>query len=150
MAPKLAGHGLQLLGYALIFIGLGVVAAVLLVAASYPAVPMWAFALGALAAGAPLMIAGGRINSRGRGQVLGVSPEHAAGEYREQNLLMVLYLGLLLLQGILVAAPLFARATGLVYPSDAFITVWLFASMLTLPNRLLPYRFAPPRIGKHK
>jgi hypothetical protein len=132
MAPKLAGHGLQLLGYALVFLGLGAVAAMFFAAGSYPTIPLWAFVSGALAVAVPLMIAGGRVNSRGRARVLGVSPEQAEREYRDGNWLLLVYLGLLGLQGGLVAAPLFARATGFVHPSDTFVTVWIVVWMFIL------------------
>lgn len=132
MRLKLAGHGLQLAGYALTFLGLGVVVAALAVSGSYPTVPLWMFLLGAVAIAAPMMIAGGRINSRGRGLVLDQSPEQADREYREGNLLLFLYVVFLMLHGLVVAAPVFARATGLVYPSDTFIKVWIYSSMLTL------------------
>jgi hypothetical protein len=130
MPPKPAGHALQLLGDALVFLGLGVVTAAVFVAGSYPAVPLWVFVSGAVALGAPLMVAGGRIDSRGRGLVLGMSPERAAGEYRVQAVLMALYLGFLWLLGSLAAAPVFVRATGLAYPSDTFVLTWLVGWVL--------------------
>jgi hypothetical protein len=130
MAPKLAGHALQLLGYALVFLGLAAAAVLLFASGRYPAAPMWAFVSGAVVCGAPMMIAGGRINSVGRGLVLGMSPGRAARQYRVQTVLMALYLGFLWLLGGLAAAPVFVRATGLAYPSDTFFSVWLAAWVL--------------------
>src|SRR5262245_52074412 len=101
MAPKLAGHTRQLAGYALVFLGLAVATGILFASGRYPAVPMWEFVLAAVVLGAPLMIAGGRLNARGRGQVLGVSRECAAEEYRQQNVVLAAYLGFLFAHGAL-------------------------------------------------
>jgi hypothetical protein len=132
MRLKLAGHGLQLAGFALTFLGLGAALAVIFASSTYPTIPFWAFAVGAVVVAAPLMIAGGRINKRGRGLVLDMSPEEADREYQTGNLLLFVYIVFLMMHGFIVAAPLFVRATGLVYPSDTFVKVWIYASMLTL------------------
>jgi hypothetical protein len=132
MRSKLAGHALQLLGYMLTFLGLGVSAAAFLLAGNYPTVPLWVFVTAAVVIGAPMMIAGGRIDGRGRGWVLGQSPERAAREYREKTVLMAFFLGFILAHSALVTAPLFARTAGLLNLSDAFIKVWLVGSLLIL------------------
>jgi hypothetical protein len=128
----LAGHVRQLFGYALVFLGLGVAAGVFLTAGRYPTVPLWWFVSVAVVLGAPLMIAGGRLNARGRGQVMDIMPESATEEYHRQNVLMAAYLGFILAQGFLVATPVLARGTGLVFPSDTFVSVWVVVSMLAL------------------
>lgn len=127
-----AGHALQLAGTGLVFLGLAVVVAALVVAGRYPTVPLGAFVAGALAAGAPLMIAGGRLNGRGRGLVLGRSPDEAAREYRDSTTLLAFYLLFLWTLGAIVAAPVFARATGLIHPTDTFTRVWITSWMLAL------------------
>ena len=127
MAPKLAGHVLQLVGYALVFLGLGVAAAAMFLAASFHGVPFWVFVLAAVAFGAPLMVAGGRANSVGRGLVLGMPPGDAAREYRRGTVLLAVYLAVLLLQGAWVAAPLALCGAGLVDPSDPFVLTWVTA-----------------------
>lgn len=132
MTSKLAGHGLQLLGHALVFLGLGVAAGALFVATSYPTVPLWAFVSGGTALGGPIMIVGGRINGRGRGIVIGMAPGDAAREYRVQTIVLALYLGFLWLHGAVVAAPLFVCWTGLVRPHDPFVLAWIVTSMLAL------------------
>jgi hypothetical protein len=82
--------------------------------------------------GAPLMIAGGRIDSVGRGRVLDQSPEEAARAYREKTILMALHLTLTGILTAFVVAPLLVRATGLAYPSDTFVKVWSIGWLLTL------------------
>ena len=130
MAPKLGGHVLQLVGFALVFLGLSVVAVAMFLATSFHAVPFWVFVLVAVAFGAPLMVAGGRANSVGRGLVLGMPPEEAAREYRRGVALLAVYLALLLLQGVWVAAPLVLCGAGLTRPSDPVVLTWVTASML--------------------
>lgn len=132
MRSKLAGHALQLLGYTLTFLGLGVAAAALFLAGNYPTVPLWVFLATGVAIGAPLMIMGGRIDSRGRGRVLDQSPEEAAREYREKAVLMALHLALTGILTAFVIAPLIVRATGLAYPSDTFVKTWIIGWLLTL------------------
>jgi hypothetical protein len=132
MSSKLAGHGLQLSGHLLCFGGLAAAAAVIFVAGNHPSIPMWWFAAGAAALGAPLMIAGGRINLRGRRLVLNQSPEEAAGDHFESTTLLALFLAFLWLHGLWIAAPMFLRATGLGHPSDAFVSVWIVGWTLTL------------------
>ena len=132
MQSKLAGHALQVLGYAFTFLGLGVAAAAFLMAGNYPTIPLWVFVTTAVGIGAPLMIAGGRIDGRGRGRVVGQSPERAAREYREKTMLMALYIVFILALAVLVIAPLFSRTTGSLNLSDAFVKVWLAGSLLIL------------------
>jgi Na+-driven multidrug efflux pump len=132
MRAKLRGHGLQFLGSSLVFLGLAVVIAALVIAGRHPAVPLWAFVAGGGAVAAPLMVAGGRINGRGRGRVLGQSSEQAAREYRTTTTLMALHLGLTFLLVAFITAPLFARALGLVNVGDAFVKAWVIGWMLTL------------------
>jgi hypothetical protein len=127
MPPKLAGHVFQLAGYALVFLGLGVAAGAVLLAGSYPGVPLWAFVLVGAPLGVPLMIAGGRVNSIGRGRVLGMSPGEAAREYRLGTALLGVYLAVLLLQGAWVAAPVFLREAGHANPGDPLVLVWVTA-----------------------
>jgi hypothetical protein len=130
MPPRLAGHALQLLGHALVFLGLAAAAAALFAAGNHPTVPTWAFAAVGVAVGTPVMIAGGRINNRGRALVLGLTPARAAREYRLQVVLLALYIAFLWLHGAWVAAPLFVRGTGLADPADSFVSVWVVAWML--------------------
>jgi hypothetical protein len=132
MRSKLAGHALQLLGYTLTFLGLGVAVVALFLAGNYPTVPLWVFLAAGVAVGAPLMIAGGRIDGRGRGRVLELSPEEAAREYTEKTLLTALHLGLGFLLTALVIAPVLLQATGWVHPSDVFTKVWIIGWMLAL------------------
>jgi hypothetical protein len=132
MKSRLAGHALQLLGYLLTFLGLGVVAAALFIAGNHPSVPLWVFLAAAVAIGAPLMIAGGRIDSRGRGRVLDQTPEEATAHYRQTTVLMALHLGMGFLLAAFVIAPLLLRATGWVHPSDAFTRMWIVGWLLTL------------------
>ena len=132
MSTRLGGHGLQLLGFAVVFQGLACVAAALFTASRYPAVPTWAFALGGAVLGVPLMIAGGRVNAWGRGQVLGVTPETAREEYHRQNVLLAAYLGILLAQSALVASPLLLCAVGLASPTDPLVSGWVVGWMLVL------------------
>jgi len=130
MPPKLAGHALQLLGYSLTFLGLAVVVVALFAAGSYPGVSLWVFVSGGIVVGAPLMIAGGRIDSRGRELVLGMSPEEAVREYRQGVVLLAVYLAVLLLQGFWVAAPMFLCVFGLAQPGDPFVSVWIVTWVL--------------------
>ncbi len=95
MPPKLTGHLLQLLGHALVFLGLGFAFLAMVIATNYYSVPFWVFVLAAIAIGAPVMVAGGRINSVGRGLVLGISAEEATKEYRRGTVLLGVYLGVL-------------------------------------------------------
>ena len=132
MRSKLAGHAMELLGFALIFLGLGLATAVLFISGKHPEVPFWQFVVGALVVGVPTMIAGGRINSRGRGRVLGMSPESAAREYHEGNVLLAFYLGFVMLHGLFIAWPMFVCATGLLHPRDPFVRGWIVATMLIL------------------
>lgn len=129
MRSKLAGHGLQLAGYALTFLGLGAAAVVIAIAGNQPTIPFWAFVLGAMVIGAPLMIAGGRINSRGRMRVLDQTPEQASREYQQGTRILAVYIGILLLQGFIVALPLFLRAAGFVLVSDPALTWWIAMTM---------------------
>jgi hypothetical protein len=130
MPPKLTGHALQLAGHGLVFLGLGVAAAAMFASGNHPAVPTWAFVAAGVGLGAPLMIAGGRIDSRGRGLVLGQSRELAAREYRQSTVLLALYLGFLWLLGSLCAVPVFFIAAGWVQPDGVFVKLWLAAWVL--------------------
>lgn len=130
MAPRFAGHALQLLGYSLSFLGLAAVVLALLAAGRFPGVSLGVFVAGGVVVGAPLMIAGGRIDCRGRALVLGLSPEDAAREYRQGVVLLAVYLAILLGQGFWVAAPVFLCALGLARPGDPFVSVWVVAWML--------------------
>lgn len=132
MRSRLAGHARQLLGYALVFLGLAVVTAALFVAGNHPTIPLWVFVAGSTAIGAPLMIAGSRINARGRGLVLNQSPEQAAAQYRQTTALLALHLGMGLLLTAFVIAPLLLRATGWVHPGDVFTRVWITAWLFAL------------------
>jgi hypothetical protein len=129
MVPKLAGHVLQLVGYALVFLGLAVTAVAMFLATTLPGVPFWVFVLVAVVLGAPMMVTGGRANSLGRGLVLGVPPEEAAREYRRGTVLLAVYLALLLLQGAWVAAPLVLCGARLADPSDPLVLTWVTAWM---------------------
>jgi hypothetical protein len=126
MPPKLTGHLLQLTGFSLVFLGLGAVVAVVFLAGSFPAVPFWAFVLAAFALGAPLMVAGGRVSSAGRGRVLGMTPVEAAQEYHRGTVVLAAYLAVLLLQGAWVAAPLVLFGPG------PFVLAWITVWMLVL------------------
>lgn len=132
MRSKLAGHAQQLLGYSIVFLGLAVVTAALFVAGNYPTIPLWVFVAGSTVIEAPLMIAGGRIDARGRGLVLDQSPQQAATQYRQTTVLMALYLGMGVLLTAFVIAPLLLRATGWVHPSDTFVRVWIIGWLMTL------------------
>jgi hypothetical protein len=132
MKSRLAGHALQLLGYTLTFLGLGVVAAALFLAGNHPSVPLWVFLAAGAAIGAPLMIAGGRIDSRGRGRVLNQTPEEAAAHYRQTTVLLALHLGMGFLLTAFVIAPLLLRATGWVHPSDDLTRIWIIGWLLAL------------------
>jgi hypothetical protein len=132
MARRLAGHGLQLLGYTLTFAGLGVAGTALLLAGNYPTVSLWVFVAVGVAVGAPLMVAGGRVDARGRGYVLGQSHEQAAAHHRRTTILMALHLGMGLLLTAFVIAPLLLRATDWAHPSDDLIRYWIIGWMLTL------------------
>jgi hypothetical protein len=132
MRSRLAGHVRQLIGYALVFLGLAVVTAALFVAGSHPTIPLWVFVAGSTAIGAPLMIAGSRIDARGRGLVLDQSPEQAAAQYRQTTVLMAIHLGVGFLLTAFVIAPLLLRATGWIHPSDVFNRVWITGWLLIL------------------
>ncbi|AMV26881.1 hypothetical protein VT84_20945 [Gemmata sp. SH-PL17] len=129
MPPKLTGHLLQLLGHALVFLGLGFALLAMVLATNYYSVPFWVFVLAAIAVGAPMMVTGGRINSIGRGFVLGMSPEEATSEYRRGTALLGVYLGVLLLQGAWVAAPLTLCSAGFTTPSHPLVLTWIIAWM---------------------
>lgn len=47
------------MGYALVFLSLGVTMAAVFLAGDLPGVPFWAFVVAAVAVSAPLMVAGG-------------------------------------------------------------------------------------------
>ncbi len=129
MPPKLTGHLLQLLGHALVFLGLGFALLAMVLATNYYSVPFWMFVLAAIAIGAPVMVAGGRINSVGRGLVLGISAEEATKEYRRGTILLGTYLSILLLQGAWVAAPLTLCSAGFATPSRPLVLTWIIAWM---------------------
>lgn len=130
MRSKLVGHAQQLLGYGLSFLGLGVAGAAFLVAGFFPAVPLWVFVAVGVAVGAPLMVVGGRVNSRGRGRVLGQTPEAAAREHREGTVAMAAFLGFLLALSFVAVLPVFAWAVGLGRPNGAFVAGWYVAWIL--------------------
>jgi hypothetical protein len=125
MKTKLVGHTYQAAGYTLVFLGLGVAAAAMFLATTMPSVSFWVFAAAAVAIGAPLMVAGGRVNAVGRGMVLGRPSEDAARGYRRGTALLGVYLALLLLQGAWVAAPLALVAAGAVDPMDPLVSAWV-------------------------
>jgi hypothetical protein len=132
MKRTLAGHAFQVAGYGLCFLGLGVAVAAFLVAGCFPTVPLWVFVASAMALGAPVMIAGGRINSRGRGLVLGQTPAEAAREHRRTTILMLLLLLFLLAHSAFITAPVLLWAIGLVQPHPMLVRVWVGGSMLVL------------------
>ena len=76
------------------------------------------------------MIAGGRIDARGRGIVLDQTPAETTAHYRKTTVLMAAYVTFLLAIGFVAALPLFVRATGLAHPSNDFYTGWLVAWLL--------------------
>jgi hypothetical protein len=125
MKPRTAGHLLQLLGYVLVFLGMGIVLSALVASTSYPSTPFWMFVVLGAAIGAPLMIAGSRYDSRGRALLFDIPAEEALRLYHQQNKLMAIYLALLWLQGFWVAAPIFFYAFGWVDLQSDFTKVWL-------------------------
>lgn len=129
MRSKLAGFALQLAGYALVFLGLGVAAAAFLVAGNFPATPLWAFLAGAVVLGAPLMLAGGLLYRRGLVR-LGSPAEQVEAAHREEIVVFALFLGFLWLLGFLAAAPVFLWAIGLGKPNGAFVSAWFFGWVL--------------------
>lgn len=130
MRRVLAGHLLQLMGYALVFLGLGLTAGAMVLAGSYPTVPFWVFVVAAVGVAAPVMVAGGRVNAAGRGRVLGVSSADAAREYHLGTRLLGVYLAVLLAQGFWAAAPLALCALGTARPSDPVVVAWVTTWML--------------------
>ncbi|MBN9122660.1 MAG: hypothetical protein J0I06_26520 [Planctomycetes bacterium] len=129
MRSKLVGAAAQLAGYALVFLSLGIVAAVFFAAGFFPAVPLWAFIAGAVALAAPLMLAGGRLHNRGR-VLLGTPAERVEAEHREGTAAFARYLLLVLLMGLWCAAPLFVRGVGLANPNDRVVALWFGGWML--------------------
>lgn len=129
---KLPGHALQLADYALTLLGLGATVAAMYLAANYPTVPFWAFVLASVAFGAPLMIAGGRINSRGKGQLMGWPPDETDSEYRRETIWMAAHIGFVLLIASLALLPLIARASGRAHPSGTFFSTWMASWVLVL------------------
>lgn len=125
MRSQLTGHALQLAGYALTFLGLGSTVAAMHLATNYPTVPFWVFALASVAFGAPLMIAGGRINSRGKGRLMGWSPAETDREYQREMIWMAARIGFALLIASLALIPLVVRASGMAHPSSTFFSVWM-------------------------
>ena len=130
MRSTLTGHALQLLGHVLVFGGLGVAAVSMFHAATYYAVPFWAFLAISVCVGAPVMIAGGRINSRGRGLVLVQSPAEAASHYRKSTTVLGVYLVFLTAISSLAVLPLLIRSTGLGDPSREFFLGWMIVWVL--------------------
>jgi hypothetical protein len=123
MKQKLKGYGLQLLGWALLFVGIFGGGAVFAAAGLFPQVPVGWFVLGAMAVGAPVAAYGVRLQVRGRGLETG-APEAAQEKHRTDTVHAALAIGFRLLLAVVAVLPAFAPALGLPRPNARFVVAW--------------------------
>jgi hypothetical protein len=112
------------LGFALMFAGMGLAVACMFSAGMQPTIPLWEFVGAAVLLGAPLMIAGGRLAHQGSVPV-GTPPEQAEATYQRETFRAAVAIGCMAIGGLLMAAPVFVMATGLV-PWDPTFAVWWY------------------------